>query len=96
MIDAPGFGTRLGSTFGSFIPPSFTFPSDWKDQMDFFKDLEATETTIKSKLRGGKASEQSEFDNLLKEVELELQQVTARSAPKSINIIIIIKSLLLL
>jgi hypothetical protein len=83
MIDAPGFGTTLSSTFGSFIGQN-NFPVEWKDQMDFFKEIEASETLIKTKLRGGKAAEKIEFENLLKEAELELQQASTRSSPRAV------------
>ena len=48
--------------------------------MDFFKDLESVNTNKLTGLRAGKAAEQSEFESLLKEVELELDQASARSA----------------
>jgi hypothetical protein len=43
-------------------------PADWKEEMDFFKELEVTNTNKLSGLRAGKASEQAEFESLLKEV----------------------------
>ena len=49
--------------------------------MDFFKDLESVNTNKLTGLRAGKAAEQSEFESLLKEVEAELEQASAR-APK--------------
>ena len=49
--------------------------------MDFFKDLESVNTNKLTGLRAGKAAEQSEFESLLKEVEMELEQASAR-APK--------------
>lgn len=49
--------------------------------MDFFKDLESVNTNKLTGLRAGKAAEQSEFETLLKEVEMELEQASAR-APK--------------
>jgi hypothetical protein len=46
--------------------------------MDFFKQLDSAEGDITSKLRGGKAAEQAEFESLLKEVEAELEQASSR------------------
>ena len=51
--------------------------------MEFFKDLESVNTNKLTGLRAGKAAEQSEFESLLKEVELELDQASARSAPRA-------------
>eukprot|EP01038_Epipyxis_sp_PR26KG_P012900 gene12900-17284_t len=79
LIDAGGFGTTFkANRFGSFVSSSI-IPAEWKDELDFFKELESTESTITAKLRGGKVVEQSEFESLLKEVELELEQASARS-----------------
>ena len=49
--------------------------------MEFFKDLETTDVTKMSGLKAGKAAEQAEFDNLLREVEKELDQA-ASQAPR--------------
>lgn len=49
--------------------------------MEFFKDLETTDGSKMSGLRAGKAAEQAEFDNLLREVEKELDQA-ASQAPR--------------
>ena len=49
--------------------------------MEFFKELEGINTSKMSGLRAGKAAEQAEFDNLLREVEKELDQA-ASQAPR--------------
>ena len=68
LIDAVGFGQSFQPTkIGSFVSMS-AIPADWKEEMDFFKELEVTNTNKLSGLRAGKASEQAEFESLLKEV----------------------------
>ena len=79
LIDAVGFGQSFQPTkIGSFVSMS-AIPADWKEEMEFFKELELTNTNKLSGLRAGKASEQAEFESLLKVVELELEQAAARS-----------------
>jgi len=68
LVDAVGFGQSFQPTkIGSFVSMS-AIPADWKEEMDFFKELEVTNTNKLSGLRAGKASEQAEFESLLKEV----------------------------
>jgi len=50
--------------------------------MDFFKELDNYETTKTSGLKGGKGSEQQEFEKLIREVEMELEQASARVSRK--------------
>jgi predicted RNA-binding protein with RPS1 domain len=82
LVDAVGFGQSLQPTkIGSFVSMS-AIPSGWKEEMEFFKDLDTINTKKTTGLRAGKASEQAEFEALLKEVEIELEQAAAR-APKA-------------
>jgi hypothetical protein len=53
----------------------------WREEMEFFKDLEAIDGSKISGLKAGKVAEQAEFDNLLREVEKELDQA-ASQAPR--------------
>ena len=47
-------------------------PDDWKSEMTFFKELSNTASSLDAMYRGGKASEQQEFDALIREVETEI------------------------
>ena len=47
--------------------------------MEFFKDLETVNSAKISGLKAGKAAEQAEFDNLLREVEKDLDQAAAQA-----------------
>lgn len=49
--------------------------------MEFFKDLESVNSVKMTGLRAGKKAEQSEFDNLLRDVEKELD-LAASQAPR--------------
>lgn len=77
LVDSTGFGYRPSYTFGSSISASI-FPSGVKEQMEFFKEVEASEKAVETKFRGGRAVEQEEFENLLKEVELELAEAASK------------------
>ena len=58
---------------------SYTISSQWKEQMEFFKDLETVNSAKITGLKAGKAAEQAEFDNLLREVEKDLDQAAAQA-----------------
>lgn len=47
--------------------------------MEFFKDLETVNSVKITGLKAGKAAEQAEFDNLLREVEKDLDQAAAQA-----------------
>lgn len=47
-------------------------PDDWKSEMTFFKDVGNTASSLDAMYKGGKASEQQEFDALIREVEVEI------------------------
>jgi len=88
LIEPDRFGVKdptQKARFGSFVSLK-SLPIEWKEDMDFFKQLEISESEITSKLRGGKAADQAEFESLLKEVELELEQAASRvSSRRSAN-----------
>jgi hypothetical protein len=69
--------------FGSFVSYS-SLPAGWKEELEFFKDLESTSSENMSDLRAGKSKEQLELESLLKEVEQELQQA-AKKVPKVVT-----------
>lgn len=48
-------------------------PEDWKSELSFFKETSTTQSALDSMYKGGKATEQSEFDALIREVEVEIQ-----------------------
>ena len=84
MVDCVGFGQSFQPTkIGSFVSMSL-IPADWKEEMEFFKELESVNTIKLTGLRAGKASEQAEFESLLKEVEIELEQAAVR-APRRVE-----------
>ena len=68
------FNTRQ---LGTFVSAS-TLPDDWKTELDFFRELEDAEGSRFSILRGGKASEQEEFERLLKQVESEIANSSSK------------------
>jgi hypothetical protein len=75
MVDCVGFGSSSHSQrVGSFVSMT-SLPAEWKEEMEFFKELDTTDVAKISGLRAGKKAEQAEFEALLKEVELELEQV---------------------
>jgi hypothetical protein len=81
VFDTTAFGMNFApSKLGSFVSVA-GLPADWKNDLEFFKEAEAAETAKRAALRAGKASEQAEFEALLREVEVELEQAAAR-APK--------------
>jgi hypothetical protein len=47
--------------------------------MEFFKELESINSVKMSGLKAGKAAEQAEFDNLLRDVEKDLDQAAAQA-----------------
>ena len=53
-------------------------PAEWKEELEFFKDLETLETSVTTGLRAGKEKEKSEFETLIREVEQELEKVTPK------------------
>jgi predicted RNA-binding protein with RPS1 domain len=70
------------TSIGSYISKR-TLPIDWENDIDFYKNLEKSESLRLKTLRGGKVSEQDEFEKLLIEVEQELK--AAASSKKSIK-----------
>jgi len=81
MSSGIGFGstTSLSSKkVGQFVSLS-SLPAEWKAEMEFFKELEKAEGDRKIGLKAGKASEQSEFESLLREVEVEIDASNARA-----------------
>jgi hypothetical protein len=53
-------------------------PAAWKSEMGFLKGSAEAETSKVTTLRQGKTLEQSEFEALLREVEVELDAAAAR------------------
>jgi len=80
LIDSMGFGTSISLNskgFGAYISNQVV-PESWKSELGFFKEVEANESERQTRLRAGKKSEQDEFEKLLREVELELEQAAAK------------------
>jgi len=80
LIDAVGLSGGLSTNkkkLGSFVG-SGILPAEWKEELEFFKELETLETSITSGLRGGKEREKSDFESLIREVEQELEKVTPK------------------
>ena len=70
-ISRPKVGTfQVGSLDG--------LPDDWRKEMEFFKELEGAETTTMAMMRAGKASDQSEFDGVVRTVEADIQSKSPR------------------
>ena len=82
QLDSISSGTTFQSRrFGAFIPASAmlkAMPAEWTSEVSFFKDIQEVDETKVATLRKGKASEQSEFENLLREVEVEVEAAQAR------------------
>ena len=75
----------LGSKYnvrkmGSYISPD-ALPAEWRNQIEFFKELDSHENAKKAYMKRGKVAEQEELDKLLREVEIELENAAAK-APK--------------
>ena len=76
-------GTSFGSAsfnnrrVGAFVSTS-AVPGEWKDAIDFFKEEGSARESKYTLLRKGKASEQSEFEALLRQVEVELEDSQPR------------------
>merc|ERR1712070_874869 len=66
-------------TFGSFVSMS-TLPTDWKSEIEFVKEVDSISSGISNVLRGGKTTEQQQFEALLKEVESEVLAASGRIA----------------
>ena len=86
LIDSLGFGAILNTKmFGNSVPFD-DLPAEWKKELSFFADTQTIEKEKLSRLKGGKKAEQEEFEKLLREVEVELEAVSARRnnrGPKS-------------
>lgn len=74
--------TGSAQNFGSYVSMS-ALPADWREQMEYCREAETSAASIQTILRGGKGAEQSEFEALLKEVELELQGSSSYTPPAS-------------
>jgi len=85
MLDATGFGYKPSSNVGSFISSSM-LPAGLKEQMEFFKEMEASEGAVATRLKGGKKGEKEEFENLLKEAEAELLQSNSKRGGAAVEI----------
>lgn len=78
MVDSIGVGIPYKiNRMGSYISMS-TLPAEWREQMDFYKELSNFETAKLTKLKSGKKGEQAEFEALMRELEAE-----ADRAPRS-------------
>jgi len=83
MSDSLGFGIPYtGSRMGLSIPKSL-LPSDWTNEIEFFRETEESESAILSSLKGGKKAEQLEFEKLLTEVEREIASAANRGGGRS-------------
>ena len=82
LVDTMGFGEPFNTMrLGSFVPAA-SLPAEWRDEMEFFGELETSESTRMGGLKAGKASEQAEFEALLKEVEAELAKGASKPKKK--------------
>lgn len=70
LIDATGFGYKPKYSLGSSIAAS-VLPADFKAQLEFFKEVEASEQALNTQLRRGKEAEKEQFEAMIKEAELE-------------------------
>ena len=80
MIDAVGFSGGVSTNkkkVGSFVG-AMVLPAEWKEELEFFKELETLEASVTTGLRAGKDKEKSEFETLIREVEQELEKVTPK------------------
>lgn len=81
-LDLVGSGYGIGATFnsqrfGSFVSFS-ALPAGWKEEMEFFKELETSSSMNTADLKGGKNKENEELASILNEVEVELQQLASK------------------
>ena len=83
-LGAGGANFRMSSNaarIGNYVSGT-TMPKEWSDKIDFFKDVFSAESTKVTALKKGKSAEQSEFEALLREVEVELEAMSARQPRK--------------
>lgn len=79
MVDSLGLGVSFSDNrFGSFVS-QLSLPEEWKAELGFFKEQSDALDKKTSGLRAGKASELSEFEKMMKEVEVEMDQAASRS-----------------
>ena len=77
LVDTMGFGEPFNNMrLGSFVRAA-SLPAEWRDEMEFFKDLASSENTRVGGLKQGKSSEQDAFEKLLREVESELDKASS-------------------
>merc|ERR1719502_1458816 len=76
--DSFGMGVSFNSKqFGASVPIE-GLPDAWVQELSFFKESTSFQEESNAVLKGGKKSEQAEFEKLLREVEVELDAVSPR------------------
>jgi len=80
MLDSLGAGSAFSANrMGSFVGMD-VLPAEWRDQMEFFKEVEVTEKSKIGILKGGKGTEKSAFESLLRTVESEIERQAAKTS----------------
>jgi predicted RNA-binding protein with RPS1 domain len=73
MIDSIGFGTEYKrNKLGAFVSLN-SLPEEWKNQLNFIKELDTEETQKQKGLRAGKAGETIELNSLVQKMEKDAQ-----------------------
>ena len=53
-------------------------PEDWRNEMEFYKDLESVESTTMTMMKAGKTNDQSEFEGIMRVVESDIEAKSPR------------------
>lgn len=83
LDDSLSLGSNLsssfkGTTIGSHISASL-LPNEWKNDLQFFQELNVNSELKQSNLKRGKKLEQEEFEKVVREIELEASQSRKRN-----------------
>lgn len=71
-----GLGSKFnGNRVGANIALS-SLPSEWRDQVEFFKESSEAEKIKSTGLKGGKKFEQLELEAMVREIEMDLERAS--------------------
>jgi len=85
MLNEDYFGMGVSfnnKQFGASVPVE-GLPDAWVKELSFFKESSNFKDETDAILKGGKKSEQAEFEKLLREVEIELDAVSPRRSKQA-------------
>eukprot|EP00595_Chromulina_sp_UTEXLB2642_P000156 CAMPEP_0196761602 /NCGR_PEP_ID=MMETSP1095-20130614/903_1 /TAXON_ID=96789 ORGANISM="Chromulina nebulosa, Strain UTEXLB2642" /NCGR_SAMPLE_ID=MMETSP1095 /ASSEMBLY_ACC=CAM_ASM_000446 /LENGTH=367 /DNA_ID=CAMNT_0042111387 /DNA_START=694 /DNA_END=1797 /DNA_ORIENTATION=- len=83
LITDIGFENKFRTSIGSHIALA-SLPTEWKEELEYFNEIQNIESTKASSLRSGKKGEQVIFESLLKDIELDLEKTSNRRKPEPV------------